>query len=101
MSEENSPEEPREKSESESNDLFNRLEVDLGISSMDEDAMQMFELYKSLIKAGFKDRQAIRLVALIITEHDVLEDTIVFQLDPENTEEMDLEDLDFDADEEE
>lgn len=101
MSEQNSPEEPRDKKDQVSADLFNRLEVDLGMSSMDEDAMQMHELYKSLVKAGFRDKQALRLVALIITEHDVLEDTIVFQLDPEDVEEMDLEDLDFDADEEE
>lgn len=101
MSEQDSPEESQAKEPSQSADLFNRLEVDLGMSSLDEDAMQMHELYKSLVKAGFRDKQALRLVALIITEHDVLEETIVFQLDPEDIEEGDLEDLDFDADEEE
>ncbi len=99
MSEPNSPEEPRDKDEPSSFD-FNRLEVDLGISSLDEDAMQMYELYKSLIKAGFRDKQALRLVALIITEHDVLEEAIVFSLDPDDIDE-DFTELDPDLDEEE
>lgn len=100
MSEQNSPEEPRDKEPSSFD--FNRLEVDLGISSLDEDAMQMYELYKSLIKAGFQDKQALRLVALIITEHDVLEEAIVFQLDQEDMEENSEEpDIDLEEEEEE
>ncbi len=62
--------------------------------------MQMYELYKSLIKAGFRDKQALRLVALIITEHDVLEEAIVFSLDPDDIDE-DFTELDPDLDEEE
>lgn len=97
MSEPNSPEEPRDKEPSSFD--FNRLEVDLGISSLDEDAMQMYELFKSLVKAGFKDKQALRLVALIITEHDVLEEAVIFNFDPDDME--DLEEPESDLDEEE
>jgi len=97
MSEPNSPEEPRDKEPSSFD--FNRLEVDLGISSLDEDAMQMYELFKSLVKAGFKDKQALRIVALIITEHDVLEEAVIFNFDPDDME--DLEEPESDPDEEE
>ena len=100
MSEPNSPEEPRDKEPSSFD--FNRLEVDLGISSLDEDAMQMYELFKSLVKAGFKDKQALRLVALIITEHDVLEEAVIFNFDPDDMEDLEeAEEPELDPDEEE
>lgn len=78
---------------------FAKLELELGISPMDQDATQMHEIFKSLLRAGFKERQALRLVALIITEHDILEDAVVFQYDFDD--EDDISDLDFDADDSE
>lgn len=47
---------------------FDALEEDLDISPMDEDAMQMHELYKSLRRAGFLERPALTLVAMIIND---------------------------------
>lgn len=99
MSENNSPDFPQEEPKKSSID-FNQLEVELGMSSLDEDAAQMHELFKSLIKAGFREKQALRLVALIITEHDVLDEAIVFQSDID-FDEMDEQDLDIDFDDEE
>lgn len=97
MSDINSPDSPQEEPKKDSVD-FNQLEVELGMSSLDEDATQMHELFKSLVKAGFREKQALRLVALIITEHDVLDEAIVFQSD------IDFDDFDeseIDLDEEE
>mgnify|MGYP000515187225 CR=1 FL=1 len=47
---------------------FEALEEDLGLSPMDEEAMQMHELYKSLTRAGFRDKQALYLVAMIVND---------------------------------
>jgi hypothetical protein len=35
---------------------------------MDQDAYQMHELYKSLLKAGFREKAALYLVAMIVIE---------------------------------
>jgi hypothetical protein len=56
---------------------FNRLEDEFGLSPLDQDALQMHELFNSLVRAGFKDKQAIRLVALIISENDVLDEGVI------------------------
>jgi hypothetical protein len=58
MSENPTPEEPN----------FDVLEDNLGFSPLDEEAVHMHELHKSLIKAGFRDRQAIMLVAMIAAD---------------------------------
>lgn len=47
---------------------FEALESDLGVSVLDQDAVQMHELYKSLLKAGFRDKAALYLVAMIVNE---------------------------------
>ena len=47
---------------------FDVLEDNLGFSPLDEEAVHMHELHKSLIKAGFRDRQAIMLVAMIAAD---------------------------------
>lgn len=44
---------------------FSMMQEDLGISETDADAIQMFELFKSLQKAGFNERQALILISLI------------------------------------
>jgi hypothetical protein len=58
---------------------FNRLEDEFGLSPLDQDALQMHELFNSLVRAGFNDKQAIRLVALIISETDALDAGIVIR----------------------
>ena len=66
---------------------FEALESDLGVSVLDQDAMQMHELYKSLLKAGFRDKAALYLVAMIVNES--MEDNagVTFtMLDPEDME---------------
>lgn len=63
---------------------FDALETDLGVSVLDQDAVQMHELYKSLLKAGFRDKAALYLVAMIVNES--MEDNagVTFtMLDPE------------------
>ncbi len=98
MSEEINPDQPKDKDESAID--FGRLEQELGISSLDEDAAQMHELFKALVRAGFRERQALTLVALIISEHDVLEEAVVFksEIDFDETDEQDP-DIDFDDEE--
>jgi len=58
MSENPTPEEPN----------FDVLEDNLGFSPLDEEAVHMHELHKSLIKAGFRDKQALLLVAMIAAD---------------------------------
>lgn len=54
-------------SESEEPD-FEALAREIGVSPIDQDAMQMHELYKSLMKAGFREKAALYLVAMIVNE---------------------------------
>ena len=54
-------------SESEEPD-FDALSKELDVSPLDQDAVQMHELYKSLIKAGFREKAALYLVAMIVNE---------------------------------
>lgn len=104
MDEQLPPEEPQREKEDQLK--LSWLEQNLGLTSLDQDTAHMHELFKSMIKSGFTERQAIRLVALIITENDVLDDAIVFQLDPsamvdDDDDDMDLElELDLDMDDE-
>lgn len=55
---------------------FDALAKELGFTAMDTDAVQMFELFQSLVKAGFKERQALYLVGVIVNES--ISDDIVF-----------------------
>jgi hypothetical protein len=47
---------------------FEALEEELDISPLDEEAVHMHELYKSLKKAGFRERQSLLLVAMIVND---------------------------------
>lgn len=44
------------------------FEAAVGTSPLDEDAAQMHEIFISLLKAGFLEHQALRLVAYLISE---------------------------------
>jgi hypothetical protein len=44
------------------------FEAAVGTSPLDEDAAQMHEVFLSLMKAGFLEHQALRLVAYLIAE---------------------------------
>lgn len=78
----NKPEEPD----------FDALEQDLGLSPMDEETLQMHELFKSLLRAGFRERQALILVAMIV--NDMNEQAIIVQ---QNQEDIDEDDEDLDS----
>jgi hypothetical protein len=58
MAENQKPEEPD----------FRKFEEELNLSPLDEDAFQMFELFNSLLRAGFRERQALTLVAMIVND---------------------------------
>jgi hypothetical protein len=62
-------------SKSEESD-FEAFSKELDVSPLDQDAIQMFELYKSLVKAGFIEIQALRLVSMIVNES--MQEEIVF-----------------------
>ena len=47
---------------------FDALEEELDFSVLDEEAVHMHELNKSLTKAGFRERQALLLVAMIVND---------------------------------
>ena len=55
---------------------FEALAKELGFNAMDADAVQMYELFLALTKAGFKERQALYLVGVIVNES--IADDIVF-----------------------
>lgn len=55
-------------SESAEEPNFDALEDELDISPLDEEAVHMHELYKSLKKAGFRERQTLLLVAMIVND---------------------------------
>jgi len=62
---------------------FNALEDQMRMSPMDQDAVQMHELYQSLIRAGFREKAALYLVAMIVNESMDDSTGITFTLDPE------------------
>ena len=47
---------------------FEKLEKELDLSPLDEDAFQMFEMFNSLLRGGFQEKQALHLVAFILVE---------------------------------
>jgi len=55
---------------------FEAFSKELDVSPLDQDAIQMYELYKSLMKAGFVELQALRLVSMIVNES--MQDEIIF-----------------------
>lgn len=52
---------------------FEKLVAELGLSPLDEYAFQMYEMYESLLRAGFRERQALILVAIIMSEDNASE----------------------------
>lgn len=57
---------------------FEQLAQELNLSVMDQDAISMFELYQSLIKAGFKEKAALYLVAMIVAESQEIDNGMPF-----------------------
>ena len=55
---------------------FEAFSKELDVSPLDQDAIQMYELYKSLMKAGFIEIQALRLVSMIVNES--MQEEIIF-----------------------
>lgn len=66
---------------------FDALSKELGFNALDGDAVQMYELYQSLIKAGFKDKQALYLVGIIVAESVADEVVAFFPDEDEDSEE--------------
>lgn len=62
---------------------FDALEEELNVSPLDQDAVQMHELYKSLLKAGFRDKAALYLVAMIVNESMEEQDATFIRFDPD------------------
>jgi hypothetical protein len=90
MSGEEKPEKAEEEKMAEPTFDAEAFEAAVGTSPMDEDAVQMHELFLSLMKAGFLEHQALKLVAFLIDQAN--QDQIVFQS---------MMDLDDDDDEDE
>lgn len=82
MSEENNP------SEKPSDDLAH-LEFE-SLSPLEEEATHMHEVFLALVKAGFTDDQALKLVALMADQPDV--ETVHFHFDEGMSDEI-LDDL--------
>jgi hypothetical protein len=61
---------------------FNALEDQMRMSPMDQDAVQMHELYQSLVRAGFREKAALYLVAMIVNESMDESTGITFTVDP-------------------
>jgi len=64
---------------------FEKLEADIGLTPLDEEAFQMHEMFQSLMRAGFRERQALILVGIIINEAN--ESEIYYVKDDEEPEE--------------
>lgn len=71
---------------------FDQLEQSLNLSPMDEEALQMNELFNSLSRAGFNEKQSLTLVAMIV--NDMHEQVHIIQSYEEDEEEDD-DDLDL------
>lgn len=66
---------------------FNQLEQSLNLSPMDEEALQMNELFNALSRAGFNEKQSLTLVAMIV--NDMHEQVHIVQNYEEDEEEDD------------
>jgi hypothetical protein len=93
MSDKPGPEEPTD---------LSALEQELELSYLDEEAVHMHELYKSFIRAGFRERQSLLLVAMIA--NDAADDGVYMHDmeidDEESSQDEDLDpDSDFESDE--
>lgn len=73
---------------------FEALEDELDLSPLDEEAVHMHELYKSLKKAGFKERQTLLLVAMIVNDaHE--EAAFIQSMEHEGDQDIDFPEDDF------
>jgi hypothetical protein len=45
---------------------FDKLEKEFGLTPFDEDALQMNEMFHSFMRAGFREKQALQLIAMIV-----------------------------------
>lgn len=50
---------------------FDRLEREIGLSPFDEDALQMHEMFNSFLRAGFREKQALQLIAMIVNDSEL------------------------------
>ena len=69
---------------------FDSLEESLNLSPMDEEAVQMNELFKSLSRAGFRENQALTLVAMIVNDMHEQTTIINYVEDEEDDEDPDM-----------
>ncbi len=65
-------------------DDLSDLENDLNISEIDVDAIQMFEMFSAFKRAGFNERQALTLVALVGSPFD--DTMVIYHVDDEDDE---------------
>lgn len=68
------------------------FEAAVGTSPLDEDAAQMHEVFLSLMKAGFLEHQALRLVAYLIAEAQEEGQIVFMSADDDDDEDEDSED---------
>lgn len=71
---------------------FDQLEQSLNLSPMDEEAVQMHELFNSLSRAGFNEKQSLTLVAMIVND---MNDQVHIIQSYEEEDENDDDDLDL------
>lgn len=81
-----------ESNQDKNNDDLSHLEFD-SPSPLEQDATSMHEMFLALMKAGFTEDQALKLVALLIEQPDV--ETVHFHFDNEMSDEI-LDDLNDD-----
>lgn len=82
-------------SKPEDSDLSN-FAIQLNMSPLDLEAVHMYELYNSLLRAGFLERQALLLVAMIATETDDAQAQYMVIADDEDDDDDDDDDQDDD-----
>jgi hypothetical protein len=66
---------------------FEKLAEELGFGAMDADAVQMYELFTSLQKAGFKDKHALYLVATLVSLSNDDDEIHFYPIEGEDSEE--------------
>lgn len=68
---------------------FEEFEKEVGMTALDQDTTHMHEFFTSLSKAGFNEKQALILVALMV---DAAERDVDFTVDPSLIESFNFED---------
>ena len=59
-----------------------------GMTPLDQDAANMHEMFESLQRAGFSERQALQLVAFLVEESGNGGTTIEYKFDPEDDDDL-------------